>query len=59
VARAIRADPALHATPLVAVTGYAGPEDRARAREAGFERHLAKPAAIEDLLQAVASVLRG
>jgi len=58
VARAIRADPALHHIPLVALTGYAGPEDQARAREAGFDRHLAKPAGIEDLLGAIAPLIR-
>jgi signal transduction histidine kinase len=58
VARAIRTDPALRDTPLIALTGYAGPEDRARAREAGFDRHLGKPSPINDVLRAVASVVR-
>ncbi len=49
VARALRADPALRGTRLVALSGYALPEDRARAREAGFDAHLAKPASIEEL----------
>lgn len=44
VARAFRADPALGATALVALSGYAQPEDLQRAVEAGFTRHLAKPA---------------
>jgi PAS domain S-box-containing protein len=43
VARAIRADPALRGTSLVALSGYAQPEDLERSREAGFFRHLAKP----------------
>jgi PAS domain S-box-containing protein len=53
VARAIRADPALAPTLLVAVTGYALAEDQRRAAAAGFDRHLGKPVAIdviEDLL---------
>jgi CheY-like chemotaxis protein len=58
VARAIRADPALRHTPLVALTGYAGPEDKERAREAGFDRHLAKPIGIDDLLHAIAPLTR-
>ncbi len=58
VARAIRADPTLRGTPLVALTGYAGPDDRARAREAGFDRHLGKPSAIDDVIRTVASVVR-
>lgn len=49
VARAIRADPALRATRLVALSGYAQPEDRARAREAGFDAHLAKPPRLDEL----------
>lgn len=43
VARAIRAEPALRSTRLVALTGYASPDDRRRASDAGFDRHLAKP----------------
>jgi PAS domain S-box-containing protein len=43
VARAFRSDPQLEGTPLVALTGYALPEDLERAAAAGFERHLAKP----------------
>jgi PAS domain S-box-containing protein len=53
VARTLRADPALAKTLLVALSGYAQAEDRARATEAGFDAHLAKPApldALEDLL---------
>ena len=57
VAREIRADPGLHDTPLVALTGYASPEDRARARDAGFERHLAKPCGIDQLMRAVAELV--
>jgi PAS domain S-box-containing protein len=44
VARALRADPALRGAFLVALSGYAQDEDVARSREAGFDRHLAKPA---------------
>lgn len=58
VARAIRGDPALRDTPLLALTGYAGPEDQARAREAGFDRHLAKPSGIDDLLRVIAPLIR-
>jgi two-component system CheB/CheR fusion protein len=58
VARAIRVDPALRHIPLVALTGYAGPEDRARAREAGFDQHLGKPTGIGDLLCAIGSLIR-
>ncbi len=40
---------------LVAVTGYALPEDRRRALEAGFVHHLAKPIRIEDLERVIGS----
>jgi two-component system CheB/CheR fusion protein len=53
VARALRSDEALRATRLVALTGYAQPDDRRRAHEAGFDAHVAKPPAPEDLLSAV------
>jgi PAS domain S-box-containing protein len=43
VARALRRDPAVASAMLVALTGYAQPEDREKAREAGFDAHLAKP----------------
>jgi CheY-like chemotaxis protein len=49
VAKAIRADETLRATHLVAVSGYAQPEDLARAREAGFDGHIAKPPTLERL----------
>jgi PAS domain S-box-containing protein len=51
-ARLVRREPALASTRLVAVTGYGRPEDRERAREAGFDRHLTKPV-VESTLQAV------
>jgi signal transduction histidine kinase/CheY-like chemotaxis protein len=43
VARAIKEEEALRQTRLVALSGYAQPEDRERCREAGFDAHLAKP----------------
>lgn len=47
IARRLRA---LHpALPLIALSGYAMPEDRRRAREAGFSHHLPKPLALEEL----------
>ncbi|MCX4241994.1 hybrid sensor histidine kinase/response regulator [Paraliomyxa miuraensis] len=53
VAKAIRSDPKTRDTPLVAVTGYGQPSDRARTLDAGFDEHLVKPAGIE----AIAAVL--
>jgi signal transduction histidine kinase/CheY-like chemotaxis protein len=57
VARALRADERLKGTLLVAVSGYALPEDLQRATEAGFERHLAKPPSIEKVEALLAAAL--
>ena len=51
VARALRADGGLRALYLVALSGYALPEDLVKAQEAGFDRHLAKPPSMEKLEQ--------
>jgi CheY-like chemotaxis protein len=50
VARRIRADGSHSGMRLVAVTGYGSPEARARAHEAGFDRHLVKPVTPEEFL---------
>ena len=44
VAAALRGNPATAAARLIALTGYGREEDRQRAREAGFDEHLTKPA---------------
>jgi signal transduction histidine kinase/CheY-like chemotaxis protein len=54
VARAVRSEEALRATRLVALSGYVQPEDRQRAREAGFDSHLPKPADLEQLMDVLA-----
>jgi CheY-like chemotaxis protein len=54
VARALRGDAALRTTRLVALTGYAQPEDQRRAAEAGFDRHITKPPSDQDLTAALA-----
>jgi CheY-like chemotaxis protein len=54
VARALRSEEAFRATRLVALSGYAQPEDRQRAREAGFDSHLPKPADLQQLMDALA-----
>lgn len=53
VAQVLRADPSLSSTYLVALTGYALQEDTRRAFSAGFNRHLAKPSAIEQIQEIV------
>jgi two-component system CheB/CheR fusion protein len=51
VARALRADPALHQVKLVAVSGYGAPEDLAKAQAAGFDVHVTKPVSMTRLEQ--------
>jgi DNA-binding response OmpR family regulator len=41
---------------VVALTGYGQPEDRRRTQEAGFDNHLLKPLAPEELMAIVASL---
>jgi PAS domain S-box-containing protein len=59
VARAFRAEEGLRGTFLVALTGYALPEDMQRALQAGFDRHLAKPPSFEQLEELLAEVPDG
>lgn len=47
VVRAMRADPALGDVRVIALTGYAGPDDVAKATQAGFDGHVAKPFTME------------
>ena len=54
VARALRASGSGFAGKLVALTGFASPEDEKLALEAGFDRQLAKPPDLDEL----AAVLR-
>jgi two-component system CheB/CheR fusion protein len=56
VARAFRADDVLKSAFLVALSGYALSEDVQRAHEAGFQRHLAKPASVEKLRELLANL---
>jgi len=55
LARLIKGHAALAQTRLVAHTGYGSPEDRQKARDAGFDAHLVKPAQ----LSALEAALRG
>ena len=42
--------------PAIALTGYAGTEDAARAREAGYQTHMPKPVAPSEVVAVVASL---
>jgi PAS domain S-box-containing protein len=57
VARALRADPELSAVTLLALSGYGQEEDRRRARQAGFDRHLTKPVDPQALMELLASAV--
>lgn len=62
LARRIRRLPGCERLPLVAISGWGLEEDVRRAREAGFDHHLTKPAspeALERLLAGIASGRRG
>jgi PAS domain S-box-containing protein len=45
------------ATPAIALTGYANPQDRADALRAGFQMHVSKPVTPAELAAAVASLV--
>jgi signal transduction histidine kinase/DNA-binding response OmpR family regulator len=49
VARRLRQIPALEGMLLIALSGYGQSEDRKRSLEAGFDHHLVKPVATEQL----------
>jgi two-component system, cell cycle response regulator len=58
VARALKADPAIGAIPLVAVTAFAMVDDRKKTLAAGFDGYLSKPIAPETFVAQVQAFLR-
>ncbi len=58
VARQLRAGGGAARATLVALSGFAGPADIARALQAGFDRHLAKPADLDELARIIANAPR-
>ncbi len=58
VARELRRDPELRAAHLVALTGYALPDDVQRSLAAGFDRHMVKPPDLAELQALLAGVPR-
>ena len=57
-AQRIRANGHSHGARIVALTGWGQEEDRRRAREAGFDGHLVKPADLEALRRVLDESLR-
>ncbi|RPI61678.1 MAG: response regulator, partial [Lysobacterales bacterium] len=55
-AREIRKHPDAQGIKLVALTGWGQDDDRRRAREAGFDAHLVKPAELDALCRVLADV---
>ncbi len=53
VARRVRAEPSGDKLYLVALSGYGGPDAKAKAENAGFNLHLTKPVDLNELSQAV------
>ena len=54
---AMKADPVLAATPIMAVTAYAAKGDEERIREAGAEAYVSKPITVSQFLAAVHSLV--
>jgi CheY-like chemotaxis protein len=55
VARALRSQPGLERTRLIALTGYGQDADRHRSSQAGFDHHFVKPVDIQALRLLLAS----
>jgi CheY-like chemotaxis protein len=51
LAQQLREHPHRPGLRLVAVTGYGQEDDRIRSREAGFDHHMTKPVAVDELLK--------
>jgi signal transduction histidine kinase len=54
--RKLRALPAGRAVPAIALSAYAGPGDRMRALDAGFQLHVAKPVEPVELVAVIANL---
>ena len=59
LAQEFRADERLKSVFLIAVSGYAAPDDQQRAAQAGFDRHFGKPADMVRLHQVLAELDAG
>lgn len=56
LARRLRAMPAFSGALFIALTGYGQPQDKQRARDAGFDHHVAKPADPQHILKLLEAV---
>ncbi len=56
LARRLRREPGMEGVVLVALTGFGLETDRQRAKEAGFDYHLVKPASLDVLRDLLASL---
>lgn len=54
---AVKADPQLSATPILAVTAYAGRDDEQRIRDAGAEAYISKPISVIRFIEAVSALI--
>ncbi|WP_322102387.1 response regulator [Paraburkholderia sp. J41] len=59
VAKALRAQPDTAHAQLIALTGYGQERDRQATSEAGFDRHLVKPAPFDEILREIDSAPLG
>jgi CheY-like chemotaxis protein len=57
VVRVLREDPVLRDTPVVALTGRVGDDERRACLDAGCDRYLSKPVAPADLLKELPQLL--
>ncbi|VVS96772.1 Polar-differentiation response regulator DivK [Sphingomonas sp. EC-HK361] len=55
----LKADEALRAIPVMAVTAYSGREDEERIRAAGAEAYVSKPISLARFMDAVNALLEG
>jgi two-component system, cell cycle response regulator DivK len=55
--RRMKADPALQAIPIMAVTAYSGREDEERIRAAGANAYVSKPISLSRFMEEVRSLL--
>jgi two-component system CheB/CheR fusion protein len=62
LAERVRSDMRFRALPLIALSAYDAPRDRARSRSVGFDHHLSKPLRwkqLQDLLAGYAAAAEG